>query len=57
MGYYAVSSDISLLMFWDNLLVPFLRVNHPFFLDSWSFKVESISCPKMSVRNYHYLLH
>jgi hypothetical protein len=57
MGYYAVSSGISLLMFWDNLLVPFSRVNHPFFLDSWSFKMGPIGCPKMSVRNYQYLLH
>jgi hypothetical protein len=31
MGYYAASSGISLLMFWDNLLVPFSKVNHHFF--------------------------
>ena len=44
--YYAVSSGNFLPIFWDNLLVPSSGVK----------KMGQISCPEMSVRNYHYSL-
>ena len=45
LGHYAESSGNSLPTFRDNLSVPSSRV-----------KLESISCPERSVRNYHSLL-
>jgi len=41
LGYYAVSSGDSLLIFWDNLI-------------GYIFKGKECLDPEMSVRNYHY---
>ena len=47
LDYYTVSSGNFLLIFWDNLLVPSSK---------GTLKMGPIGCPKMSVRNYQYLL-
>jgi hypothetical protein len=56
-----------LLMFWDNLSVPFSAFKNPkenavapnmgCLLDSWTLRMGPIGCPKMTVRNDHYLQH
>jgi len=46
-GYYTVYGGNSLPTFRDNLQVSSWRVK----------KVGLIGCPKMSVRNYHHMLH
>ena len=57
LDYYPVSSGNFLSTFQDNQSVPssWLK-NQRGLLDSWTLKMGLICCPKMSVRNYHYLL-
>ena len=57
LGYYAVSSGNSLPLFQDNLPVSSSRVKNLKRKNSQPLKMVRIDCPKMSVRNYHYLLH
>jgi hypothetical protein len=47
LGYYAAKSGNSLRAFQDKLLVP----------SCWPLKMGPIGCPKLSVKNYHSLLH
>jgi len=44
LGYYTVYGGVSLLIFWDSLLVASSGVKH----------IGPVGCPKMSVRNYHH---
>jgi hypothetical protein len=53
LGYYAASSGNSLPTFQGNLSVPSTRFKNPIFSNVLGHPVS----PKLSVRNYHYLLH
>jgi hypothetical protein len=52
LGYYAMSSGNSLMMFRENLSVPSSRVKNPKI--SGTTKMGPIGCLEMSVRDYHY---
>jgi hypothetical protein len=47
--HYTVYSGNFVTTFWDDLFVPSSRAKKT----SWPLKIEPMSCPETSVRNYH----
>jgi len=52
LGYYAVQTGNSLLIFWENLLVPSSRILDFFILEDGTIKKS-----RNIIRNYHEMLH